>query len=398
MASKPIDEIIARGLFERLPATFSTYTFDRVRGWNLLFPAEQSYLERLLGMLDRSDPGLVERLFAPVAEVESRMGIDAKSWKRREFSLEQTDFLQRSPHYAEWRSSIADLFGRIDPLLDAEIAQKGRPRLVVVSAPSELPVGPDRMWLRIASKGKRIGLESPLEMAELVGLLSLNKRGPYDAWLIEAGTQYKVPAGGGATYVSYAALEPYRKVVMQQVRAMVEEKQIQGPQQLGAELRKLPIPPPPGPLGADALLSDYVRSVVLAGNGTLLINNTFVEWAAVQAIRRARPAITFVSFGIRNKVKPFSSLLIYTDQDAANAIPTQVDTLGTYVDLEVFYQYIWQECIKYPEYRNNTAYLFIGEGMDELLAIAPPDYPPLTVPGKLGVKALLAQTKAWLSL
>ena len=31
-----------------------------------------------------------------------------------------------------------------------------------------------------------------------------------------------------------------------------------------------------------------MRSVLLSGNGTLLINNTFVEWATVQAVRRAK--------------------------------------------------------------------------------------------------------------
>lgn len=397
MASKLIDEIVARGLFERLPATFSTYTFERVLNWSLLFPAEQSYFERLLGMFDRSDAALVAQLFGPLAEIERQMGIDAKTWKRREFSLEQVDFLQRSPRYAEWRKRVTDIFERVDPLLDEEIAWQGHRRLVVVNAPSELPVGPDRMWQRIAAKGKRVALEDGFEMKELLELASLNgKRGPYDSWLVEAGDQYQ--AGSPATRVSYAALEEYRKGVMRQVRGMVEAKQIQGPQQLGAELRKLKIPPPPGALGADPLLTDFVRSVMLAGNGTLLLNNTFVEWASVQAIRRARPTLAFISFGIRNKVKPFSSLLIYTDQDTANAIPTQMDTLGTYVDLEVFYQYIWQECTKYPEYRNNTAYLFAGEGMDELLAIAPPDYPPMAAAGKMSAARLRDETKAWLSL
>ena len=97
---------------------------------------------------------------------------------------------------------------------------------------------------------------------------------------------------------------------------------------------------------------------------------------------QARPSVAIVSFGIRNRIKPFSSLLIYADQDAANPIPTQMDTLGTYVDLEIFYQYIWQEFEKYAEYRQNTAYLFAGEGMDELLAIAPPalHWPPQPSP------------------
>jgi hypothetical protein len=114
---------------------------------------------------------------------------------------------------------------------------------------------------------------------------------------------------------------------------------------------------------------------MLNGNGTLLINNTFVEWATIQAVRRARPSVLIAGFGIRNKIKPFSSLLIYADQDEVNPIPSQMDTLGSYVDLEIFYQYLWQEFEKYAEYRSNTAYLFVADGMDQLLLIAPPDFP-----------------------
>src|SRR5262249_38481524 len=108
--------------------------------------------------------------------------------------------------------------------------------------------------------------------------------------------------------------------------------------------------------------------------------NTFVEWAALQAIRRARPALMSISFGVRNKLKPFSSMLMYSDQDLANAIPSQMDTLGTYIDLELFYLYIWQEFEKYVEYRNNTAYLFVADGSDQLFCIAPPDFPLLSAP------------------
>jgi hypothetical protein len=52
-----------------------------------------------------------------------------------------------------------------------------------------------------------------------------------------------------------------------------------------------------------------MRSVLLVVHGTLLINNTFVEWATVQAVRRAKPSMAVVSFGVRNKIKPFSSPL-----------------------------------------------------------------------------------------
>ena len=153
-----------------------------------------------------------------------------------------------------------------------------------------------------------------------------------------------------------------------------------------------------GEIGKDQVLGEFARAVLLAGNGTLLLNNTFVEWAAMQAVRRARPTMTAISFGIRNKVKPFSSLLIYTDQETASPVPTQADVLGSYVDLEIFYQYVWQEFGKYAEYRGNTAFLFVGEGLDEMLVMGPPDFPLLRASKPVPLPSVFRQTKEWMSV
>jgi hypothetical protein len=195
--------------------------------------------------------------------------------------------------------------------------------------------------------------------------------------------------------LDYEALAAYRQRLMDDVRHVVEKEQIRGPRELGARLRKMKILASEGGLSSDAVLAEFARAVLLAGNGTLLINNTFVEWATVQAIRRARPSMVIAAFGVRNKLKPFSSLLIYADQDKSSPIPTQVDTLGTYVDLEVFYQYIWQEFEKYAEYRRNTVHIFAAEGMDEALIIAPPDF---KLPDKIAPEKLTAAAREWMQL
>ena len=161
---------------------------------------------------------------------------------------------------------------------------------------------------------------------------------------------------------------------MKEVNRVVHDEKIAGPKQLGARLKEMKILPGESGLASDQAMAEFVRATLLAGNGTLLLNNTFVEWATVQAVRRARPSVVVSSFGIRNKVKPFSGLLIYADQEKTNPIPTQMDMLGSYVDLEIFYQYVLQEFQKYPEYRRNTVYLFAGEGMDQLFVIGPPDF------------------------
>jgi len=370
--------------FAHVPVTFAAYFNEQLRGWESLFPAEQSYFERLGSYLEESPA----KLFTALAELEPRMGVTPANWPRGSFTLQQVDFLNRNPLYPEWRRVITEIFDRINPVLDAEAAARGKPRLIVVLGPADLPVGPDRMWTRLAGKGRRVLLEAPDNLADYVPLLLTGQprpkaerslpdlcaevRGPYSAWTVETAS-ILLACTARATRLSYEALSTYRQRLMEEVQKIAEVGEVRGPRQLGEKLRTLA--PRDAEYSKDPVMAEFVRATLLAGNGTLLVNNTFVEWASVQAIRRAKPSLLIAGFGIRNKVKPFSSLLIFTDQDKATAIPTQADMLGSYVDLEIFYQYVWQEAGKYPEYRNNTAYLFLAEGMDEMQLIAPPDFP-----------------------
>ncbi len=392
MTSPAIQTLIGKGLFDRLPPTFSTFVFEQIKDWDLLFPAEQGYFERLLLLIDRSDPAAVEALFAPLREAEKQMGVSEKSWPRREFTLDQVDFLNRNPHYPEWRRAVAQAFSKLDPLLDADVERHGKPRLAVVLSPAELPVGPDRMWLRLRGRGRMVAFDGAFDIERhLAPLLSSGDPQPYDRWVIAAGD---APARAHVT-LSYTALAPFRKRLMSSVREMLAAEQIRGPRELGVKLKQMKVLASEGDAGKDPVLAEFTRSVLLSGNGTLLINNTFAEWAAVNAVRRARPSITLLSFGIRNKLKPFSNLLIYADQEAANPVPTQMDMLGSYVDLEVFYQYVWQEFDKYAEYRRNTVFLFTGQNMDEMLVIAPADF---TLPAKAAPEAIAAAAREWMRL
>jgi hypothetical protein len=403
--SPVLQSLIDKGLLDRLPPTFSTFFFEQFQQWNLLFPAEQRYQERLFLLLDRSSKEAIESLFVPVREVERRMGINEKTWPRRRFDLDQVEFLNRNAHYGEWRQAISGVFERIDPLLDAETVRNARAALVVVTAPPELAVSADRMWLRLRHRGKRIALELPdtedylgmaLRNSTGESILELHAKDRYDSWCISVGPG--IAGGGNVVGLSYDELKNYRARLMEEVRRMVEKGEVRTPQQLLERLKQLKILLSEGSFAADPVLSEFVRAVLLTGNGALLINNTFVEWAAIQVIRRARPSAMLVSFGVRNKLKPFSSMLVYSDQQTASPVPEQMDSLGTYVDLEVFYQYIWQEFEKYAEYRNNTAYLFLADGLEELFCIAPPDFPLLTARAPLKLEEIFAGAREWLNI
>src|SRR5713226_7838161 len=95
--------LIDKGLFDRLPPTFSTFFYDQIKDWDLLFPAERSYHERLFVLIDRFGLEPMEALFQPLRAAEVKMGVSEKNWPKRQFTLDQVDFLNRSPYYAEWR-------------------------------------------------------------------------------------------------------------------------------------------------------------------------------------------------------------------------------------------------------------------------------------------------------
>jgi hypothetical protein len=145
---------------------------------------------------------------------------------------------------------------------------------------------------------------------------------------------------------------------------------VESPQAFAAYARSLKIAPDPAALLYSAdILQAFVRDVFLTGNGTLFVNNTFVEWAAVQALRRAQPRMLVTRFGVRHKFRPFSSMLLFSQPRASDQSPLVEDPAGSFVDVEQLAYYVWLNAEKGPAYRNRTLYLFLAEGVDELLAI-----------------------------
>src|SRR5258708_1752348 len=283
--SPKIEALIEKGLFDRLPVTFSTFFYDQIHDWELLFPAEKSYYERFFGLLDGSGPSEVDRLCEVVRQAERKMGVTEAVWPKRTFTLQQVDFLNRSPHYPEWRKAVSEVFSKIDPVLDAEIARHGRPRLVVVLSPAEMPVGPDRLWTRISQHGKRVPVEVPGDGNDYVPLLLTGKplaaQAPsiadlfaasndprsYTAWCVETGDRLAAMSSHAAVVrLSYQRLAQYRTRLMKEVQQVVEGGQVRGPQQLSARLKQMKIRPDEGDVGQDPILAEFARAILLSGN------------------------------------------------------------------------------------------------------------------------------------
>ena len=175
--------------------------------------------------------------------------------------------------------------------------------------------------------------------------------------------------GAGATGLSYVRLREYREALTRSLYRKVLGG-VAGPQELAAYARGLDIAPPEGSLlHSDEVVRAFIRDVLLAGNGTLLLNNTFVEWASIQALKRAQPRLLVTRFGVRDKMKPFSSLLLFSSPRPTDQVPVLEDPFGSFVDVEQLAYYVWVNAEKTAAYRGRTLYLLLAEGVDEMLAI-----------------------------
>ena len=94
-------------------------------------------------------------------------------------------------------------------------------------------------------------------------------------------------------------------------------------------------------------------------------------------MKRVEPRLLVARFGVRDKMKPFSSLLLFSKPRPTDQIPIMQDPLGSFVDVELLSYYIWLNAEKGPPYKGRTLYLLLAEGVDEMLAIPPGATKPL---------------------
>jgi hypothetical protein len=418
-------------MLDRLPATFHASILIELEKWATLFAAERAYQRALVEHLAGLPAADRDRLFAAVSRVEGEAGCDKLTARAPgAFQDEAQAALRKRRLLTRWRQDVDAVFQAIQPALDARLHPADGPRRLIVQIYArDIAVQVEQLWSRFRGHGVRVPLALEGTRGSEAFLRGLFGGGtgdaaptlfasagggadatPLDAWLIESGetlhasTEPASAAAATSTGLSYARLRGYRddltKALYEKIQAGVES-----PQAFAAYARSLRIAPRPGALRhAPDVVQAFVRDLFLTGNGTLFVNNTFVEWAAVQAIRRAQPRLLVARYGVRDKMKPFSSLLLFSQPRASDQIPDIEDPVGSFVDVEQLSHYVWLNAEKSPAYRQRTLHLLLAEGIDTMLAIrsggpaalAPALAPPAGPPASLAdVSATMAH---WLGV
>jgi hypothetical protein len=358
-------------LLPRLPRTFGPALSEQIRRWDLLFPAEQRRLQAQLDHIAGLDPGAAQRLLSPISHLESKMnlpGFDSSS-------VQQVGVLARSPLYPQWRGEVERVFGQIDDAIEAAGTLRRFKRLLICELPAGLPYNGAALWTNIAAKGRWTRLGKPFADLRAPLLSSLNMR-PLPAGLESVESSWVVnasptPPPASEVFLDWEQLAPLRREFLTRLNTI--RRDLKDVDQTNEELRRSNIDRfVPQSIAAAPRVREFIRNVLLTGNGALVFPSSFVQWTASEAIRRAQPQVLYASFGLRARLKPFSSLVLFEDQARANPTPEENDPAGSLIDAQLLAEYVYLSAARLlPHADTDILALFTAAPLDRALVLGP---------------------------
>jgi hypothetical protein len=404
--SQTLQDSLSKGLLKRLPLTFLPFVNQQLNQWNYLFPIERQSVERLLLYVEGLSPEQSTGLFRPVVELEDKMGVRHWEFSTKEQTILNSSQLARSPYFQEWRQAVQAVFDAADQ--HAVKANGGtvklQNKLVLLDIPRQLPIDAASVWRRWQGIGRTVKLDlslsseqrSPME-ALLTGAPSASGGGSgnvldaarnrpgassADIWVVDAGNRLAeaiidrepaAPPAAKGIVLSYARLDRYRESFSHEMNTM--QKDLADADAVFDRLRKVDVgtwcPPE---VAADPAIREFLRALYLTGNGAVIFGNSFVEWAASEAFRRARPSFMAAQFGVRSKPKPFTGVAVFENPDQANPLPAVDDLPGSAVDAQMLALYVWLAAYRFEEYQHSTVCVCVAESISEAYVVAPPEF------------------------
>ena len=424
-----VQDALRKGLLKRLPFTFLPFTNQQLREWDFLFPYERQSVQRLLVYVAGLSEEEFSGLFRDVVRLEEKMGV--RHWPQfstNEQTIENSSLLARSPYFQEWRAAVQAVFDAVDqrgPKVEAA-AKRGR-RLILLILPRPLPLDAATVWSRWQGVGRPLKLDLALSgetpsLAETLlggtprpaggrsgGLLDAALRHPdislADTWVCDAGSSLVdwLLKGGpsGATpppaiLLGYGRLTSFRESFAHEMNTM--RKDLTDADAVFDYLRKVEVTPwCPAEVAAVPAIREFLRSLYLSGNGALIFGNSFVEWAASEALRRARPSFLVAQFGVRNKPKPFTGVILFENPEKLNPLPPVLDLPGSAVDAQMLALYVWLAANRYQEYQSSTACVCLAESLSQAYVVAPQEFPLGHETAPVGFDQLTTVLRDWIA-
>lgn len=358
-----------RRLVSRLPLTLRPSISEQLDAWEMLFPFEQQTLRRFLCGIDALNAAEFSSLMKPLRTIEGEMGVSRWTFSESSNTLENSAQLARSPQYAEWRSAVARIYATVEAQPCSDTPEVRRGGAIIAIHPANLPIDEATAWTPWATTGRAVSIRG--DARDIAARLQSDANAaaaisPERNWWIEADGSRDAAL---PCCLNYERLNTFRLEFLAALNTAPRDTRIASDTMTQLRHRDWRGCCPPE-LAENARLRNFVIEVFLSGNGALIFPNSFVQWTASEALRRARPRMLVARFGVRSKPKPFTSIAIFEDQHKVSTLPDLPDPQNSALDAGILARYVWLSALRYPEYQQALC-ICVSEHLNHAWVVAP---------------------------
>ncbi len=107
----------------------------------------------------------------------------------------------------------------------------------------------------------------------------------------------------------------------------------------------------------------------------------------------------FCRFGVRPKLKPFSGVVLFEDQNRANPVPDQPEPEGSFIDTQLLMEYIYLSAMRRVEYAGRMLVLVAVPEQNRMLVLDPASAsaPLTTRASPVAATGLIYAAQSWLA-
>lgn len=354
-------------LLQQLPPVFVALLLREAIVYDWKFPAERRDLERQFAYLASLSSEQQRTLLAGFEQVRLSPELERFDWVKSpgQYSELLSSHLWATHQIDAFHAAAEDYIAKVDAASPKEPLPVPRLGLVVIGqgvAENKYP-----LFRKLRKQGvyfSQVRSEDGFEkLLRVVSARASAHPAPYAHWYIDGGEEAAVSTAGVAR-TSYRTLEPVRTALLNKMEKAIQSG-IGGPEALRTMIFRLR--PEDVGLNAgpdEAVLNHFQVSVLTEGSGTQIFSTTFVQWAAREALRRARPLTLLARFAPRQRQRPMNELLSGKRQNP------ELDPAGSLIDADMGAYYTWLNQQRLSG-ADRSAFLVWFEGHSEALAVGP---------------------------
>jgi hypothetical protein len=353
-----------------LPVFFVALLLRELIGYDWQFPAERAELLSQLEMLKEAGSGTLNatmQLFAALP-VSPELQTNTTWWtaKPDQFIEKQTAYLWTVHATDAFRSAATQYGSQLAALsVNTEPAQS---RLCIVLVGRDAPTTGHRLFEKLRPYGTYFSnVDSQGGAQEALKTLQLRAQEepkPYAHWLIDGGAASTIESTGRITTISYESLGIMRHMLLDKMHTARVSGTV-GPEDLRSLMAQMqPEQFAAGQTTRDEVLQHFELRLFTEGSGTQIFSTTFVQWAAREALRRARPDTLLMRYASRQVDRPMNELVTSASSQE------ETDARGSLIDADMGAYYTWINLTRLPG-AHTSRFVAFHESGNQAVAVSP---------------------------